>query len=151
MRAVTWLLMWLNRSITTLNATLQFLVIYRFLKALQAKTLSLSLSLFETLLRLSQWETALGNRVTSQSPQAPSMTHHLRNNFQSVPKDGLAQIHKFKIKLNLKKKKNTLSSSFTLVLHVVYTYFENLTTELHILYILNIYVKFLSNRMLITI
>ena len=89
--------------------------------------------------------------MTSQSPQAPSMTHHLHNNFQSVPKDGLAQIHKFKIKLNLKKKKNTLSSSFTLVLHVVYTYFENLTTELHILYILNIYVKFLSNRMLITI
>ena len=28
-----WLLMWLNVSVATLNATLQLLVIYRFVKA----------------------------------------------------------------------------------------------------------------------
>ena len=61
-------------------------------------------------LSLSQWEIALGNPVTSQSPQAPLMTHHIHINFQRVPKGGLAQLHK-------KEKKNTLSSSFTQVLH----------------------------------
>ena len=29
---MTWLLMWLNMSVATLNATLQLLVIYRFVK-----------------------------------------------------------------------------------------------------------------------
>ena len=76
--------------------------------------ISLSLSL-----SLSQWEIALGNPVTSQSPQAPLMTHHIHINFQRVPKDGLAQLHKKEKKEKKEKKKNTLSSSFTQVLHMV--------------------------------
>ena len=102
-------------------------------------------------LSLSQWEIALGNPVTSQSPQAPLMTHHIHINFQRVPKDGLAQLHK-KEKKEKKEKKKTLFLPLLLKFYTwSYTYFENLTTKLHILYVLNINVKFLSNWMSITI